>query len=208
MLQVATFADPPRGGRMLLQGPLGDILDSLAAGELDSPAGNSAALCGAFAAALTAAIARKMPAAVAEGAAAQADTLRARLCRLAEGTGAAHHRALRLLEWAEAGPPHDEESALRNKELASALGEAADYPLRICEAAAEVAKLAGWVASRGPEATRADAFAAASIADAAAASAAALVETNLTVQPSDDRARSARRYAEAARAVRRSLEAS
>ena len=205
---VARFVDPPYGAGVLLEQPIAEILELLGSGELDSPAGSTAALCAAFAAALTAAIARQMDATVAEGAVAQADALRARLCRLAQATGVVHRRAVRLLELAEMGPVQDEESGLRNKELASALREAAEFPLQICETAADVVSLAGWVADDGPAATRADAIAAACTAEAAVSSAAALVEANLTVQAGDEHAERARAHARASQATRRSLQAS
>jgi len=144
---------------------------------------------------------------VAEGAVVQADSLRARLCDLAESTGAAHRWARSLLDLAAADPAEGEESDARNRQLQAALDEAAEVPLEICETAADVVTLASWVADDGPEATRADAFAAACIAEAAVASAAALVEANLAVQATDDRAASARAHADASRAARRSLEA-
>ena len=204
---MATPAEPARNRSPLLDGPLVDALERLAAGDVDSPAGSSAALCGALAAALAAAMASNMDADVAEGAVVQADSLRARLCDLAESTGAAHRWARSLLDLAAADPAEGEESDARNRQLQAALDEAAEVPLEICETAADVVTLASWVADDGPEATRADAFAAACIAEAAVASAAALVEANLAVQATDDRAASARAHADASRAARRSLEA-
>lgn|GEM_PF-4909344 len=204
---MATPAEPTRDRSPLLDRPLGDALERLAAGDVDSPAGSSAALCGALAAALAAAMAGNMDADVAEGAVVQADALRARLCDLAESTGAAHRWARSLLDLAAADPAQGEESDARNRQLQAALDEAAEVPLEICETAADVVAFASWVAGDGPEATRADAFAAACIAEAAVASAAALVEANLAVQASDDRAASARAHADASRAARRSLEA-
>lgn len=200
-------ADLPPGADTPQRWPLAQTLAALAAGELDSPAGETAALCGALAAALTAAMARQMDAAVTDGAVAQADALRARLCRLAETTGPVHHRARRLLERAEMGLPRDEESDLRNRELASALREAAEYPLDICEAAAEVVLLAAWVVRDGPAEIRADALVAAFTAEAAVASAAALVEVNLAVLPDDALAEEARAHTRRASAARKSLEA-
>ena len=204
---MATPAEPARNRSPLLDGSLVDALERLAAGDVDSPAGSSAALCGALAAALAAAMASNMDADVAEGAVVQADSLRARLCDLAESTGAAHRWARSLLDLAAADPAEGEESDARNRQLQAALDEAAEVPLEICETAADVVTLASWVADDGPEATRADAFAAACIAEAAVASAAALVEANLAVQATDDRAASARAHADASRAARRSLEA-
>jgi formiminotetrahydrofolate cyclodeaminase len=203
---MPTSADRDTSGGALLTEPLGDTLALLAAGELHSPAGNAAAISAAFAAALAAAAARGLDASVAEGAVAQCDSLRERLCALAEHSAPAHRRALALLDRAEHATSHDDQNAgVRDHELGTALSEAADVPLAICEAAADVVALSCWIARDGPAATRADAVAAAALAEAAVASAAALVHTNLAVQPQDDRARRANACATAAAASRRAL---
>ena len=204
---MATFADSPTGGKALFEWSLVDSLERLASGGLDSPAGHAAAISAAFAAALTAATARQMNPALAEGAVAQALALRARLYRLAGTTAAVHRRARKLLELAEVGPPRDAESELRNEELASALREAAEAPMRICEAAADVVSLAAWVAVDGPRAARPDATVAAYTAEGAVASAAALVEANLAVRAGDELATQARAHADHSHRTRRSLEA-
>lgn len=69
--------------------------------------------------------------------------------------------------------------------LGTALRRAALVPVEIAETAAEVAKLAASAATSCPAHVRADAWAAATLAEAACASAARLVEVNLASRPDD-----------------------
>ena len=64
----------------------------------------------------------------------------------------------------------------RDVALGKALRDAADVPLQIAEAAADVAALAALAAREGADAVRGDAWAAAALAEAASAAAAHLVE--------------------------------
>jgi formiminotetrahydrofolate cyclodeaminase len=76
-----------------------------------------------------------------------------------------------------------------------ALGRAADVPLAIAEAAADVAALAAAVAEHGNPDRRADAAAAAVLAEGAVRAAAKLVEVNLSMRPEDHRITHARMLA-------------
>jgi glutamate formiminotransferase/formiminotetrahydrofolate cyclodeaminase len=75
----------------------------------------------------------------------------------------------------------------RAERLDAALSAAADTPLAIARAAAEVAELAAEVAQVGNRHLHGDAAAGALLAEAACAAAAHLVELNLAEQPNDPR---------------------
>jgi formiminotetrahydrofolate cyclodeaminase len=119
------------------------------------------------------------------GARAQAVDLRDRLLELAEEDARAYESALDALE----RPDHH---------LAPALFVAAEVPLAIAEAAADVALLAADATERADGGSRADAAAAASLAAGAARAAAKLVAINLSTQPGDERVAAAERAVEAA----------
>ena len=170
----------------LLDLRLGELLERLAGDEPAPAGGSSAAVSVAMAAAVLAKAAR---AAIgswtdAGGIAAQAETLRARCAPLAQADADAFAAGLRALE--------DEKD---DYELAKALSHAADVPLAIAEAGADVAALATVVAERGQEARRGDAIAAALLAEAGARAAAELVAVNLLSLPGDERAGRAERAA-------------
>jgi formiminotetrahydrofolate cyclodeaminase len=122
---------------------------------------------------------------------AQAEQLRRRAAPLAEATADAYAEAAVMLE---------EEATGRDHELGRALSRAAEVPLLIAQLAADVAALAKDVADCGDPAVRADATAAALLAQAAARSAAHLVEINLGAGPEDLRVLSAQALAAAASA--------
>jgi formiminotetrahydrofolate cyclodeaminase len=86
--------------------------------------------------------------------------------------------------------------------LGEALRRAAEVPLQIAEAAADVAALAALAARDGAEAVRGDAWAAATLAEAAAAAAARLVHVNLATRPDDNLSTRADLAAQAAAAAR------
>ena len=71
--------------------------------------------------------------------------------------------------------------------LGQVLSRAAEIPLVIAEAGADVACLAAEAADRGAPDRRGDAICAALIAEASARAAANLVAVNLTVTPDDER---------------------
>lgn len=147
------------------------FLAALAA-PLPAPAAGSAlALVGALAAGLVEKSARLSTGHWARAAetADRSEALRARLGPLAREDAQAYTVTLTALR-AAGGDPE-----LR----AAALALAADTPLAIAEAAAEVAHLAAALALHGNPTLRTDAQTAALLAEAATRSAAALVETNL-----------------------------
>jgi len=92
----------------------------------------------------------------------------------------------------------------RDTALGAALRRAAEVPLQIAETAADVAILASLAAEEGSETVRADAWAAAALAEAATVSAAKLVHVNLATRREDPlraRADDASRAAASAREV-------
>jgi len=129
----------------------------------------------------------------ARGAAAQATTLRERVAPLAERNVDAYREAVALLGGAESGGG--------DEPLRDALARAAGVPLEIAEVAVDVASLAAVVAERGEQALRADAVAAALLAEAAARAAATLVEVNLGTTSADERVARARDLAGATTAA-------
>ena len=88
--------------------------------------------------------------------------------------------------------------------LGQVLARAAEIPLVIAEAGADVATLALAAADRGTPEQRGDAVAAALLADAGTRAAAFLVAANLAVQPDDERVQRAWAVAEVASAAARS----
>ena len=163
-----------------------------------SPGGGPlAARVTASAAELLAAVARASQEqwAEARGVAAQAESLRDRVAPLAELTAKAYDDALA----AKGG----------DYELGRAYARAAEPPLRIVEAAADVAHLAAHVAQHAHAALRADAVSAGCVAAGCARAAAELVAVTLTMSAGDERvqradllAEEAARAAELARAAR------
>jgi formiminotetrahydrofolate cyclodeaminase len=138
----------------------------------------------------------------AKGAAAQANTLRERVAPLAQRNVDAYASAiarLRAAQYAEVEPGHVPGSD-PNQDLGPLLDRAAQIPMEIAEAAVDVAALAAVVAERGDQALRADAVAAALLAQGAARAAATLVEVNLGTTESDPRVLRVRDLAGAAKA--------
>lgn len=132
----------------------------------------------------------------ARGIAAQAEALRDRVAPLVQLDADQYEAALRMR--AEAGPAGEG----RDFELGRAYAKAAEPPLKIVEAASDVAVLAVTVARHGDPSVKADAVAAAALAAAAARAASELVAVNLTAAADDERVLRARTLAEeAARAA-------
>ena len=132
----------------------------------------------------------------AAGIAAQAESLRDRAAPLAQADAAEYEAALRAAE------APTEPGERRDFALGRAYARAAEPPLRIVEAASDVAYLSVVVARNGDPSLRADAVAAAMLAAGAAHAAAELVAVNLTATADDERVRRARALAEeAARAA-------
>ena len=86
--------------------------------------------------------------------------------------------------------------------LGVALERAAEVPLAIAAATADVASLASLAAVEGVETLQPDAIAAALLAEASCRSSARLVEVNLATLPGDAREGEARAHAAAAAAAR------
>ena len=159
--------------------PLNELLDEVSSAEPMPGAGYCAAITLELAAGLIVMAARVSRAewGEARGAAAQATTLRARIAPLAERNVDAYREAVGLL------------------------ARAAAVPLEIAEVAVDVASLAAVVAERGEQALRADAVSAALLAEAAARTAATLVEVNLGTTSADERVTHARDLAGSATAA-------
>jgi formiminotetrahydrofolate cyclodeaminase len=139
----------------------------------------------------------------ASGAVAQAEALRARVAPLADEDAEAYESVLAALRM-----PKDVEPEVRNAVLGNALSRAAEVPLRIAEAAADVAELGSLVAAEGKQSVRGDAAAASVLGEAAVRIATNLVEINLATTQEDQRLGQARKLVTAAcAAAKRALAA-
>jgi formiminotetrahydrofolate cyclodeaminase len=154
------------------------LLDALASEEPVPGGGSAAALVGAMAAALCAKVAQLS---ADPGSLAQAAALARRLTSLATEDARLYSTALSELD------RRDDDF-----KLGRALEQAADAPLRIAEACADVAALASGLAE-GSSVHHADARSAAALAAGAARAAAVLVEVNLGVSEQDERVKLAQR---------------
>jgi formiminotetrahydrofolate cyclodeaminase len=171
---------------------LSDLFDALR-GE-DAPAsGTSAAVAGAMAAEVVAMAARATAGwKDAPGVAAQARELSGRLVRLAGADAEAFAQVVALREDPKADP----------RDLGPALERAADVPLAIADAAAATAELAALAAGWAIGYERADAIAAAALAEGATRAAAALVHANLATTRESPRAARADELVQAAASAR------
>jgi formiminotetrahydrofolate cyclodeaminase len=156
-----------------LQEPVERFLDRLASADSAPAGGSVAAVAAAMAAGLVAKAARlahEWPKAseVVE----RAEALRSRMATLALADADAYAKVIEALRL----PP---DSPSRAAELAAALSDAADVPLAVAEAAAELALLATLVAQEGNDRLRGDAVVAAELASAGVRGAAELVAINL-----------------------------
>lgn len=184
---------------------LGDFLRGLAGGTPAPGGAAAAALTAAFAASLVAMVAGRSRGSWAEaaGVAAQAHALEARTVPLAHQTDEAWESALTALR--ESG---GEDLERRNGALEDKLARAAEVPLAIAEAAADVASLAALTAEFGEGTFRSDATAAAVLAAAASRAGAHFVAVNLATRPDDEWLRRAVMAADtAAAAATRALDA-
>ena len=176
-----------------------EFLQEVASADRAPASGSVAAFVTAAAAGLLAKVARasKGDWAGAGGIAAQAESLRERVAPIAQLDADEYEAALRAR--AEAGETTGER---RDFALGRAYAAAAEPPLRIAEAATDVALLSLDVVQNGEPSLRVDAAAAGMLAAAAARAAAELVAVNLTASAADERVLRARRLAEeAARAA-------
>lgn len=185
-------------------------LAELVATPSPAPAGGSVAAVAAMLAAALATMTARLSSGhwdTAGAASAQAQALRARLEPLAREDAAAYLRALAEMRGSEdegesgASPSGAEATSDRDASIAAALEEAAAVPLRIAEAAADVAQLAAEIARLGNPAVTADAVAAVALARASAQAAAFIVDVNLGVTSEDELAQRAKRAVEAADAA-------
>ena len=194
-----TEATKPPGPaiRLARDGPLDRFLD-----ELEAPAPSP---CGGTAAAAAAAMAASLVTMVARGSrtwsdgagiAAQARALRARLRMLGDQDAEAFAQVLAIMR-STAGTTEE-----RDVVLGEALVQAAEVPLAIAEAAADVAELAALAAAAGSPHLRPDATAAAALAEAAVRAAAHLVEINLATVAGDQHSARAELLAAAAAGAR------
>jgi methenyltetrahydrofolate cyclohydrolase len=186
-------------GSDLLALRLDEFLDALAATTPVPASGVAAAIVGAVAAELVAMTARATTGwADSAGVAAQARALSSRLRPLAAADAAAFARVLELRA----------DANLDSRDLGPALERAADVPLQIADACAATAELAALAAERAVGHERADAVAAAALAEGAARAAAALVVANLATVAGDERATKASEHVRVAALAReRALEA-
>jgi formiminotetrahydrofolate cyclodeaminase len=167
----------------LLEGSVDALLDAIASEEPLPASGTAAALVGAMAAGLVAKVGRvSRDWEDGQAVAAQARALRLRLALLAHADTEAYGAALAAMRLPKELPQEQ-----RDAILGRSLERAADVPLAIADAAADVADLAAVAAERGKPALVADAVAAAELADGAARAAALLVGVNLATGPGDAR---------------------
>ena len=181
-----------------LEMPVRRFLDLLAAGESAPGGGSAAAVSVALAAGLSSMAARLSTQQLADaaGLAARAEGLRERVAPLARADAVAYGRVLAAQRSLEA-----------DERVWAALSEAADVPLAVAEAGAEVAGIAARLASEGNPNLKGDALCAVLLADAGVRAAATLVEINLSGEPTEDgRLGRTREFVEAAASARRSAE--
>ena len=127
------------------------------------------------------------------GLVAQADALCARTAPLAQLDAETYESALAVRGASEALKPEQ-----RDWEIGRAFAQAAEPPLDIARAGADVAELAAELAATGDPRVRADALAAGALGAAAARGAVALVKVNLTALEGDPRVAEAEQLAASA----------
>ena len=173
----------------LLAQSVGDLLDAFAEPTPAPAGGSAAALAVSMGAALLSMAARISIDHWAEAGsvAAQAEALRLRTAPLAQADAEAYAEVLRLRR-ERAG----------DAELGRAFDHAAEVPLRIAEAGADVAELAAYAAPRVKPSVEGDTAAAAVLAHAGAAIATQLVAINLATSEGDERIRRAEELVAAA----------
>jgi formiminotetrahydrofolate cyclodeaminase len=179
--------------RPFLDLTLAEWLDELAAARAAPGGGSALAVAVANAAAVLTMAARVSGAG---GLVAQAEALRARTAPLAQVDADIYEQALVARDGA--GNLRQEQ---RDWEIGKAFARAAEPPLEIARAAADVAELAVELAQNGAPEIRADAVAAAALAAGAARGCVTMVEVNLTAVEGDPRVAEASRLADAATAA-------
>lgn len=185
------------GGSMFTKQTIEVFLDDLAAKQPTPAGGSVAAVAIAMAAGLVGMAARfsedQLPDAL--GIAQAADALRAQALSLAQADARAYQEVLASFKATTKGDP-----ATRRETIRSSLSGAADVPLAIADAGAEVARLAEDVATRGNGNLRGDAITGALLARAGAQACALLVRINLR-GAQDQRIARAQRLADIATAA-------
>jgi methenyltetrahydrofolate cyclohydrolase len=176
----------------MLELRLDEFLEEIAGDRLTPGGGSLAAVVTAASAGLLAKVARasKDDWDDAAGAAAQAESLRARAEPLAQVSAEQYETAVVSLANVGAESPERRDFA-----VGRAYARAAEPPLKIVETATDVAQLAVTVAKNGEPSLRADAATAAALAAGAARAAAELVAVNLTASVNDERVARARKLA-------------
>ena len=184
-----------------LELPVGSFLDLLASGESAPGGGSAIAVSVSLAAGLSSMAARLSTKQLtdATGLAERAEGLREQVAPLARADAVAYGRVL-VAQRAREAP-----DCVGN--VRAALSEAADVPLAVAEAGAEVASIAARLASEGNPNLEGDALCAVLLADAGVRAAVRLVEINLSGEPGEDgRLERARELVETAASARRSAE--
>jgi formiminotetrahydrofolate cyclodeaminase len=173
--------------RPYLELTLAEWLDELAHSRGVPGGGSALGFAVATGAAVLAMAARESGAA---GLSAQAEALRARTAPLAQLDAETYDKALASRDGKDALRPEQ-----RDWEIGSAFARAAEPPLEIARAGADVAELAAQLAATGDLRVRADALAAAALGVAAARGAVSLVAANLTALEGDPRVAEAEQLA-------------
>lgn len=160
----------------LIDCPVAELLDRLAAKQPAPGGGGAAAITAAMAAGLLGMAARFSTAQLidAAGRAAYADRVRTHVAALADQDAEAYQAVL-----AAFALPRQPDPQVRRRQIRRALERAARVPTEIAEAACGVAVEAVELAQRGNPNLRGDAFTAAVLAAASARSAAELVRINV-----------------------------
>jgi methenyltetrahydrofolate cyclohydrolase len=160
----------------LLDCSVADLLDRLAAKTPAPGGGGAAAITAAMAAGLLGMAARFSTAQLVDspGRAAYADRVRDQVAALAERDAEAYGAVL-----AAFALPREPDPEVRRRQIRHALQRAAQVPTEIAEVASGIATEAVELAQRGNPNLRGDAFTAATLAAAAARSAAELVRINV-----------------------------
>jgi methenyltetrahydrofolate cyclohydrolase len=179
----------------LLELPVDGVLGRLASDDPTTAAGAAAALALAMAAALVEMVARSSERdwEEAAGALAQAEALRIRVAPLADLNAKAYGAASGVLAHSDEADSPEHDQAIRD-----ALTWTVAVLLQIVGAASDVADLGALAAERGTPSLRADAVAAALLAETSARVAADLIAANLGVTADDGRLDHARSLVSAA----------
>jgi methenyltetrahydrofolate cyclohydrolase len=160
----------------LLDCPVTEFLDRLAAKQPTPGGGGAAAITAAMAAGLVGMAARFSTAQLIDAAsrAAYADRMRTQVAALAEQDAEAYQAVL-----AAFALPREPDPQVRRRQIRHSLERASQVPAHVAEIACNIATEAIAVAEKGNSNLRGDAFAAATLAAAAARAAAELVRLNV-----------------------------